>query len=1057
MASFTDSKRYPQEVVDALALAGFVYRPSISSEVNTHPKLAAARAGLEAQACNGRALIWDVGGHRQRHELNNRVVHCTQPKRALQDLRSGDCECTAGTCDCVWDFNVIIMVHTAYHLTEDEIWRLAEKAQLKGCPLYSVEHAFSVKDGCGTIDEAKYSLYYSVDDQLMVKFVADETYDHCLPSWFLREKVLAIRGGECLVRNYKNSLFGTFLNSYAIVPVSSLASPPVPLMRHEIPEWWNVIPGVFSIKLMRPSPFLFTDVRGGVQADFSQSSAYTAFCEGFPVLGKIAHRLWPCTPSQIAPVHLPEKLVRYLQNGIGSTKEDFDKLRNDARAWTRQNEGLVPKGISLEYVKEVAIHAAYGQDRRLITAISSVACFHSYFDALCVGAVAYTALWGLARYVLLRYWYRDPRSRLRLLLTVCKLPVIFLLLPFVKRYGADIISRVWRYFNAEAHRFVNQEVKLQMKQTTLSIAELIPLAVPGSVLEKVAPTTPTLRYYQRILPSFNGLEVQVFNTSSHNTECAVVGRFLKAKPQFNPQVWAAFHVWFEALTSQDFVSGHYARRMQVDQDGNYVLEGREPFVPTPNEQTFDEWILSRPLSKQRKNYTRALRLLLDQAKRNAPAEVRGAYDTYAANLKVDTLGNCEVLPHMISSPDLARVNGWRTKKAFVKVEKTFKAGKLPRVIVAASDAFQVFCGPAVHGFDHTLVEWFRWCSRRIADPTVRAQLRNLPRVHFTVGWTQAKLSRSFNNAFTRARVWDGELNTWYACVTVYVLGDDNLTVFPTANGVRCMANDFSSFDTTHSENSWRIQEVLMTVCGVRRDVVRVLADTTRDIHLTSIKHGGKFRASWNMCSGNPNTCNGNSAIGGSVGQYQVYLNQDAFLREDVSPIEQTYCDLGFEPKVHIGSVQSVDYLSGIFLQDDRGTFYWIPKVFRLAVKQCYVADPRTDLSVSDYQNAFVDSYKHFRSVPVIRSLLALFQRIAGPRREGKIKAIHDNDRNYWYGPQHDAVTVGDIDVDFCRHYDLTAYSLGQLERMIENWDTNFWKEIPDFTRCFLQDVPDYVA
>ncbi len=251
----------------------------------------------------------------------------------------------------------------------------------------------------------------------------------------------------------------------------------------------------------------------------------------------------------------------------------------------------------------------------------------------------------------------------------------------------------------------------------------------------------------------------------------------------------------------------------------------------------------------------------------------------------------------------------------------------------------------------------------------------------------------------------------------------------------------------------------MNVCGVREDVIDLLAETTEDIDLTCVSSGGRYVAHWNMCSGYPNTCNGNSAISGTVGQYLVHTQQNAFLREDTEQLERVYRELGFEPKVSIGTIKEVDYLSGIYCCNQAGRYFWIPKVFRLALKQCYVADPKPGFTASDYQHAMIDSYQHFTWVPVLRALLKLFRRIAGPKRAGKVRAIIDNDRNQWYAPQASAVESGDIDIDFCHHYRLAYVNLLEMENIIENWDKDYWftGNVPYFEECFLVDVPDYIA
>lgn len=374
------------------------------------------------------------------------------------------------------------------------------------------------------------------------------------------------------------------------------------------------------------------------------------------------------------------------------------------------------------------------------------------------------------------------------------------------------------------------------------------------------------------------------------------------------------------------------------------------------------------------------------------------------------------------------------------------SGKLPRVIVASDNAFQVFCGPSIHHFDHTLQE-FLDCTYRV---------RGI-RLWFTVGWTQARLSQEFTTATDVAKAWDGSSRSWLRHVTVFVLGDDNLTVFPNTPGTfMCFANDFSSFDTTHSENSFSIQEKLMRACGVPPDVIAVIKATTKDINLSAMNFGGRFIAHWNMCSGNPNTCNGNSAIGCIVALYILTNYPLAFRNGDAAMIEKVLRDLGFEPKCTFGSVDKVDYLSGVFLLNDRGDRYvWIPKPFRLLTKSMFVSDLNTHMNVHDYRSAIASCYKAYEPwCPIISDLVKLYERLSGAPT-AKSTTWLSRDRNLLYAPSTAAVTSDSVTKSFMLRYGLNEYSLTSLQYHIRYYDLMPSDRIPFLIDCLLVDVPDY--
>lgn len=1061
---FTDSKSYSATVVADLAAAGFEFVPPVNNkEVNTHSRLAAGRAALEALACHGRRKIWDVGGHKTRHTLNKRVAHCTQPGLTPTDRLPGDCAHTAMNCGCVDDFDVIILVHSAYYLSEDEMWRLADQSRLRNAPFYSVEHRFTLSQPVGKCDEAEFRLRYGVDGKLHVRFAADEIYEHPLPTWFLKTRVVSVRAGEALVRSYKSSFSGTELVNYGVVPVHTLPVEEVTLNRHWMPQMWNLIPGLLSLRVMVQSKVEFTDVEGGYQADFSQSNSYTAFCEGFPLLGDLLQRWWPCTPSQIWPVAVPKELVTYLQNTINS-KTTMSSLVEQGGNWCRQNSSRLVEGVSVELVKEVAAQKAFCQDRQLIVAMRSSWAAHSPRVALVLAGAFYLMAWWTCKWACLRIFSNNPPSFAR---------VVFggLYRPLTVLFAIGLIALVNKAICRSKQTTQLYENRLRLKRSVESehdVETLARSAIPGSIITLPDPAKNRPRFYGEVIEPFNHLTVQVYNTSSHNTTVAVIGRFLKPKPTSSADAWRRVHRLVAMYTA--------ASRLMAD-------------IPMPPQTTtYEDWIMSRPLPKQRRNYAQALQRLLTAGIRNSrvdgrklsPDEVSWLQKRVDANNELSFLnGGRDKTPiEAVTIGDLRSIKSWDLKKAFVKVEKTFVAGKLPRVIVGADDVFQVFCGPEIHRFDEALQvlmqrnnirglgpDGFRY------DPADLEEVLYLPTIHFVVGWSQGRLSREIGEAIDRAAAYavegacpqhgltPGNQDCWYRHITIFVLGDDNLTVFCTENRVFFMMNDFSSYDTTHSRQSWQVQALLMRTCGVRSSVIQAIEDTTKDIRVTTVQHGGMFSAHYNMCSGNPNTCNGNSSITAMVSMASVYeVSDHGYVARDPQVVGDFFKSLGFDPKVKFGTLEDADFLSGILVRNAEQQLVWIPKVFRLAVKSCFVADPRPGFSAQDYQKAFVDSYARFDFVPVIRSLLKLYGRLSSGANQTHANLIRNSDRNSWYSPSSDDVVGGDIDASFCAHYGITQTGLLAVEYWIEHWDTvDRSVKMDIFETCFTIDVPDYQA
>lgn len=1047
---FFDSKSYSDKTIESLQEKGFDVSFGKQAVRNTHDVTAAHRAALEAQACNGKRSIWDIGGHRKRHDLNHRRVHCTQPNLTSHDVLAGSCSHTALTCDCPGDdTDCILMVHSAYYMTEDEMFRVCAIASQLGASFYSVEHQFTLDTPVGRCDDADYAMFYDRAGRLSIKFTADQTYQHTLPPWFLRTNVLAERDGLYLIRSYVNRLGGTYLVSYHTTPVNSFPDP-IPLMRHYSDKWVNVIPFLFSIRTRVPSLYTVSDVAGGVQADFRQTDSMSAFIEAFP-FGDYFKRWLPYTPSQIFPVYVPERLITYLSN-LNGTNVPTETLRVAATQFMRSNSHLFPLGVSPQLVKEAAIREVQSRDQFIIEGLSAQTALHAPHFSLI--RPAYAAM-SLLNFIYLSQVQKPEGSIFHTMFkSLIPLPAFFA--AFWKIFKSNpFLFSLFSMLTSLAIYKANSIIKRRSQpisqhvpavESNADIPQLVNDAIPGSVHELCTSNKTTRPVYVQLHPSWDDLKVQVFSTSVTNTNAAIIGRFLKKKPNYNEAFW-------------ETVKEHWAKQL-VDPSLTGIYE--EIFdIPT---QSILEFIASRKLPKQRANYERARLRLLDMVNSRLTNEYNAAkriVPNKRTAAQIATINNFKPATDFdITVNDLKRIKGWHQKTAFPKKEKTFVVDKLPRVIIASQDTFQVVCGPHISRLDHALVE-------------LLPNLPNSPVIHYTVGWNQHKLSQQISDAFHRAAVFDvgrdnsGEVDfdefpkeAWLAATTMFVLGDDNLTIFPSVDGPRCFTNDFSSFDTTHSEHSWYLQRIFMTACGVPQPIINLLEETTADIDVRTQQYGGKFEAHYNMCSGNPNTCNGNSIINAAVTGFLIFEFSNELFNRDISHITAGYHALGFEPKCKVTTIEEADYLSGIILPVSH-RMIWIPKVFRLVTKSNFVACPNPFFQPDDYMHAFIECYQHYSHIPVLRTQLEVFRKLVKTQKKPRIKSIIDNDRNLWYGPQascYSDVTHDDITEAFCLHYSLTYRDLQLLEEAMifhaNNPDDRPWS-VPSYTECFLMDVPDY--
>lgn len=1046
---FFDTKSYSDKTLEFLQEKGFEAKFPKDAIRNTHDVCAAYRAALEAQACAGKRSIWDIGGHTKRHVLNERKVHCTQPNLTSNDVLSGSCKHTALTCDCPpEDLDCIIMVHSSYYMSEEEMFRVCAIASQLGVTFYSVEHSFTLESPSGCCDDADYSMFYDTLGRLSVKFTADQTYQHPLPPWFIKQDVLAERDGLYLVRSYVNRLGGTYLVSYHTTPINSFTQA-VPLMRHYSDHWVNVIPFLFSIRTRAPSLHVISDVAGGVQADFRQTDGISAFIEAFP-FGSYFKRWLPYTPSQIFPVYVPERLITYLSN-LNGTDVPSDTLRVAATQFMRSNSHLFPRGISPQLVKEAAIREVQSRDQFLIEGLQQNTAIHAPHVSFVRPIYILSSLLNFIYLTQIQppsgsIFHTMFRSLLPFPSYFTALWKLFKQYPFVAAYVSLIMALAVHQVKRRCTQPEPEPIVRHVPavETSADIPTLIENAIPNSVEEVCTSHRTTKPIYIQLQPSWDNIRIMVFSSSPTNTNAAIIGRFLKPKPAFDEAYWYT-------------VKQHWSDLLQHPDLQETLLDIID--IPT---LSMTEFVQSRRLPKQRANYERARVRLLDLAharitkqyevirriaqSKRTPAQKR-ILDNYRPATDFD-----------VSVDDLKKIKGYEWKDAFPKREKTFVADKLPRVIIASQDTFQVMCGPHTSRLDAALTE-------------LLPNLPNSPKIFYTVGWNQHKLSQELSNAFHRAGTYqmypeekdrpdDFQLTPWLTAVTMFVLGDDNLTIFPSFDGVRCFTNDFSSFDTTHSEHSWYLQRIFMTVCGVPQPIINLIEDTTADIKLKTKQFGGKFTAHYNMCSGNPNTCNGNSIINAAVTSYLISEFAHELCNENVDLIAAGYRKLGFEPKCQVTTIDQADFLSGICLPV-ANRIIWIPKVFRLVTKSQFVACPNPFFGADDYRHAFVECYQHYSFIPIIRAQIQVFKNLITTPRRHRIRSIIDTDRNLWYGPQangYSDVTHDDIEAAFCLHYNLTHSDLLTMENAMVQHSINKppgpWT-VPNFTQCFLMDVPDY--
>jgi hypothetical protein len=293
---------------------------------------------------------------------------------------------------------------------------------------------------------------------------------------------------------------------------------------------------------------------------------------------------------------------------------------------------------------------------------------------------------------------------------------------------------------------------------------------------------------------------------------------------------------------------------------------------------------------------------------------------------------------------------------------------------------------------------------------------------------------------------------------VFLLGDDNLTVFPDRDrNVAFMENDFSSFDTTHNEYSWALQKKIFLNAGVPTDVLDYMEVSARNLTITTERYGGSYHCVWNMASGNPNTCSGNSIVNFGTTFSMLMYRGDDMRNCRARNIDDYYKDLGFEPKIKFTNTASLAvFLQGTFFHSNSTRcYYWVPLPFRTIVKCSFIANPNVAFADTDYQYAMYECYKHLSNIPIFRAFLYCLQS-RGQNINSNVKSILGADSSRWYKPQFTAPYPDDLGQDFANRYGLTENLLRQIEMlMIVQFNTGAPVADAWFRTLFMVDVPDY--
>lgn len=991
---FKDSRAYSPKVVDFLYSNG--YRPDKpASEIrNTHDRSAAFRAALEAQAVVGitQKTIWDVGGHTTRHNLNRRSnVHCTQPRLTATDAKSGHCEHTALSCNCVdvEDLGLILAVHAAYYLSEDELWRLCLIAADADCQFKSVEHPYSLGKMCGTMDDGRFKYHYK-GEQLYVAHTCDDSYDHPLPTWFLKDKIVSVRGDQAIYRNLLCYLGDTNLVSYRVAPYFDIGDDEAQLLPHRTFDYVNIIPGIYSVKYETDSQYPITDVRGGFIAIHEQTDPQWDFWNkhflwrvpAFAALRDLlrAFGFLRFHPPQLLPVPVNQSLVHALSTQATS-ESTIETLDQQARSLVRANPSLVQEGDMAALSRLYAAHQAYFAYRNGILALSETSVWRS-------GALTSTGLGLLAwagklvfAIIVCACFRRRFSTRSSFLLTVLSLLA-------VKHFTSK-----WPDALRPAPP-VTATTLIPASECAKSIPQLDEEKRVGcSVNQQPTLVEKRKQFFKRLCEVPANLTVQVFSTSMVNLHCSVLGRVMRKRPDPVPDLWAdAMQLW----------------------DSRVLDATRDELIAAYPVPSTEAWISSRKLPSQRRLYTRAAHALQEH------------------------------------EGDITRVKNWAQRKIFVKREKTFVAGKLPRVIVGSVPELQVYFGPFFAAFDH-----------RLQDALWKLG------IVYCVGLTAQALSEKLTDAFCRARA-HRPTDDALAGVTIFVLGDDQLIILGDGEGgIVFIENDMGAFDTTHHRHSLALRLKAYSSLGMSPKDLALWEDANGEkITMTPVVGYGKYTVDYNMCSGNPDTCSGNSTINGvtcatSVAKLRPTLCGDPAIA--TKELESLYTQFGFIPKTVISKDQhAVSFLSGIVLDDAAGRQVWVPKVFRMIVKLCFTIDPNINERL--LRLGIRRSFNWFSFVPVFRGFLSAMPVWESDSELREVDAFIAQDRSRWYKPTStlgdDEIVAIDVEKSFCAHYSLTSRQAMELGAYVYGLVRGHLAHDPVqdqlFRTCFNKDVGEYV-